>query len=189
MTGVTHTETNRNTFGGIIDTDDFSTASPNKKRIHNQVQAEMLPETLKQKLKNKRQEEKFKSMTLEELREMKLVSNTNGRPLPSLTDEKWQKEFNIRKMFITPYPKNYKKLGGRYSREFGTWNTETQGTYYGSTNWQEICAHINDILRNIRSGQVDYCYYIYNIMELAKFHYHNLRTKYCDGYWEVWLER
>lgn len=189
MTKSTHTETNRNTFGGIIEIDDFSTVTPNKKRITNQIQAEMLPETLKQKLKNKQQEEKYKSMTLEELREMKLVSNTDGRPPYTLTDEKWQKEFRVRKMFITPYPKDYKKLSGKYSKESGLWNDETQGNYDGPTNHQMSCSHINDILCNIRSGQVDYCYYIYNIMELAKFHYNTLCTKYCDGYWEVWLER
>lgn len=189
MTKSIHTETNRNTFGGIIEIDDFSTISPSKKRITNQVEAEMLPESIKQKLKNKQQEEKYKGMTLEELREMKIISNTDGRPPYDLTDEKWQKEFKVRKMFITPYPKNYKKLGGRYSKESGLWNDETQGNYDGPTNHQINCSHINDILCNIRSGQVDYCYYIYNIMELAKFHYNSLRTKYCDGYWEVWLER
>lgn len=128
-------------------------------------------------------------MTLEELREMKLVSNTNGRPTSTLTDEKWQKEFNIRKLFITPYSKEIKKLGGKYSRESGLWNEEMHGTFHGCTSWQSYCSYINDVLNNIRMGQVDFCYYIYQIMDLAKFHYDSLRTKYCDGYWEVWLER
>ena len=128
-------------------------------------------------------------MTLEELRELRLISNTNGRPTSAMTDEKWQKEFNLRKMFITPYPKDIKKLKGQHSKESGMWNEETQGTYHGCTSWQSYCSYINDILNNIRSGQIDYCYYIYQILDLAKFHYNTLRTKYCDGYWEVWLER
>ena len=180
---------NPSSYGGIIEPEDFSTFSPNKQRINNQVDAINLPNELENKKIQKNEEKKFKSMTLEELREMKIISNTNGRPLPTLTNEKWQKEFNVRKMFITPYDKSITKLGGKYSKESGKWNDETQGVYYGATNWQEICAHINDILRNIRAGQVDYCYFIYNIMELAKFHYEDLRTKYCDEYWEVWLER
>ena len=49
-------------------------------------------------------------MTLEELRELRLISNTNGRPTSSMTDEKWQKEFNLRKIFITPHPKEITKL-------------------------------------------------------------------------------
>ena len=82
-----------------------------------------------------------------------------------------------------------RKLSGKYSKESGIWNEETMGTYYGCTSWQSYCSYINDVLNNIRMGQIDYCYYIFQIMELARFHYNTLRTKYCDGYWEVWLER
>ena len=173
------------TFGGEIDVEDFNTYSPNKKRISNQIDANNLKHTIE----NNNEEKKYKNMTLEELRELRLISNTNGRPTSAMTDEKWQKEFNLRKMFIMPYPKDIKKLKGQYSKEPGMWNEETQGTYHGCTNWQSYCSYINDILSNIRSGQVDYCYYIYQILDLAKFHYNTLKTKYCDGYWEVWLER
>ena len=177
------------TFSGEIDIEDFNTYSPNKKRISNQIDAINLPKTIKNEQIKKEKEKKYKNMTLEELKEMKLISNTNGRPSATLTNEKWQKEFNIRKMFITPYPKNIKKLKGKHSKESGMWNEDTQGTYYGCTNWQSYCSYINDVLSNIRSGQVDYCYYIYQILDIAKFHYDDLRTRYCDGYWEVWLER
>lgn len=189
MTEATHNCSDPSTFRGIIDLDDFSTISPNKRRISNQIDATNLPSQLEKKSNQRKKEKKYKNMTIEELREMKLVSNTNGRPAHGLTDEKWQKEFNLRKLFITPYDKSKKKMGGKFSRESGFWNEETQGTYCGATNYQEVCAYINDILGNIRAGQVDYCYYIYNIMELAKFHYKDLRTKYRDGYWEVWLEK
>ena len=177
------------TFSGEIDIEDFNTYSPNKKRINNQIEAELFQKTLLKKKKENEMEEKYKNMTLEELKEMKLISNTNGRPSATLTNEKWQKEFNIRKMFITPYPKNIKKLKGKHSKESGMWNEDTQGTYYGCTNWQSYCSYINDVLSNIRSGQVDYCYYIYQILDIAKFHYNDLKTRYRDGYWEVWLER
>ena len=168
-------------FGGNIDIEDFDTTLPNKKRIDNQMDA------IKQHNQRK-EEEKYRHMTLEELKEMRIISNTNGRPTPYLTDEKWQKEFNVRKLFITPHSKDVKKLKGHHSKESGKWNEETQGTYHGQTNWQEYCSFINDVLKNIRSGQVDYCYYIYQIMDLAKFHFNTLRTRYRDGYWEVWLE-
>lgn len=167
--------------GGIIDLEDFNTNFPNKKRICNQIDAI-------NRSRQRKEEEKYKHMTLEELREMKIVSNTNGRPSLALTDEKWQKEFNVRKMFITPHNKDVRRLKGQNTKESGLWNEETQGTYHGQTNWQEYCAYINDVLKNIRSGQRDYCYFIYQIMDLAKFHFDTLRTKYCDGYWEVWLE-
>lgn len=128
------------------------------------------------------------SITLEQLRENRIISNTNGRPSSTLTDEKWQKEFQIQKQFITPYEKKVRFLRGHYSAATGTWNEETQGTYHGQTNWQEYCSYINDILRNIRNGETDYCYYPFQILDLLRFHYDELRTRYCDGYWEVWLE-
>ena len=175
------------TFGGEIDIEDFNTYSPNKKRISNQIDANNLKHTIE----NNNEEKKYKNMTLEELREMKLISNTNGRPTSTLTNEKWQKEFNVRKLFVNPYSKKVKRLGqlNKNSHETGYWNEETMGTYHGATNWQEYCAYINDVLRNIRAGQIDYLYYIYQITDLLKFHYDDLRTRYCDGYWEVWLER
>ena len=183
--------TKTNTYSGEISIEDFNTNLPNKKRISNQIDANKLENLLQEKKKHKDEENKYMHMTLEELREMKIVSNTNGRPLSSLTDEKWQKEFSVRKLFIKPYSKNVTRFGGKYSRESGLWNEETQGEYHGCTNWQEYCSYINDILRNIKSGQRDFCYYIYQILDLAKFHYENreLKTRYCDGYWEVWLEK
>lgn len=175
-------------FGGTIDIEDFNTNSPNKRRISNQAEADSLQKTLEVQKYQKKMEGKYKAMTLEELKEMRIVSNTTGRPTSDLTDEKWQKEFNIRKLFITPYAKNVKRLGRMHSKESGVWDEEKQGIYQGKTSWQEYCNYINDVLRNIRSGQVDYCYYIYQILDLLKFHYDSLHTKYYDGYWEVWLE-
>lgn len=182
-------EENHSTFSGEIQIEDFNTYSPNKKRISNQIEAINFPETIKKKQIKKDKEEKYKNMTLEELKEMRIISNTNGRPDSNMTDERWQKEFNVRKLFITPNDKKHKRMGGKFSRESGTWNEEKDGEYLGMTNYQEYCSYINDVLKNIRAGQIDYCYFIYHIMDLLKFHYDDLRTKYCDGYWEVWLEK
>lgn len=174
-------------YGGEINIEDFNTYSPNKKRINNQIDADSLSSDIRKKQKEM---EMYKKMTLEELREKKIISNTDWRPPSSLTDEKWQKEFDARKLFITPHKDgSTKKLSGKHSRESGTWNEEINGTYDGCRNWQSYCTYINDVLKNIRSGQVDYCYYIYQIIDLLKFHFDDLRTKYCDGYWEVWLEK
>jgi len=191
MTG-TNTYANRKhrTYGGEISLEDFNTTLPNKKRINNQINADNLHSSLENKIVKNIEERKYKNMTLEELRERKIVSNTNGRPSSTLTDEKWQKEFNVRKLFNQGYSKEVKKLGGKGSKESGLWNEETKGDYHGCTNWQQYCSYINDVLSNIRSGQIDYCYYIYQIMDLAKFYFgkEQLKTKYRDGYWEVWLE-
>lgn len=131
-----------------------------------------------------------KHITLEELRKYRHISNSNGRPGSRLTDETWQKEFEIRKMFVTPYKNgSTKKLSGAQYQKCGNWNEERDGVYQGATNWQEYCAYINDVLQNIRTGKVDYCYYIFQITDLLKFHYDDLQTRYCDGYWEVWLDK
>lgn len=182
---------NHNTYAGEIDINDFSTFSPNKKRINKYIEADNLEKTIIEKERQKNEMKKYQRYTLEELKEMRLVSNTNGRPSSTLTDEKWQKEFNVRKLFIKPVKKNIKRFGqeNSFSEEIGYWNEETMGTYHGATNWQEYCSFINDVLSNIRAGQVDYIYFIYQITDLLKFHYNDLRTKYCDGYWEVWLDK
>lgn len=128
-------------------------------------------------------------MTLKQLRKRRIISNTDGRPSDTLTDEKWQIEFEARKSFVRPYDKEHTKMNGPYSKESGVWSDTSDTKYPGPTNWQSYCSYINDVLQNIRSGQTDYCYFIYQILDLLKFHYDDLKTKYCDGYWEVWLER
>lgn len=113
----------------------------------------------------------------------------SGRPESGLTDKEWQEELSIRKLYITPHEKHITKLGGRHSRGSYLWNPEIDGDYHGTTNWQQYCTFINSVLSTIRSGQYDYCYFKYQILDLLKFHYDTLKTKYCDGYWEVWLDR
>ncbi len=180
--------TNHSVFGGNIEIEDFNTSYPNKRRIQNQVEAVHFQKTLEKRKQKIEKEKKYKRMNLEELKKMRVISNTDCRPAEHLTDETWQKEFEIRKLFITPYDKKVQKFGGRFSKESAGGSAENCRTYDGCTNWQSYCTFINDILRNIRAGQVDYCYYIYQIMDLAKLHFYDLKTKYCDGYWEVWLD-
>lgn len=187
-TNKTNYTENHNTYSGVIDVEDFSTSTPNKKRINKYQDAINLEKTIYDKEQVKKKMNTYKSMTLEELKEMKLVSNTNGRPSSDLTDEKWQQELQIRKLFVTPAT-TVTRMTGKYSQKPGTWNTEKYGEYSGATNWQEYCSFINDVLRNIRAGQVDYVYYIYHILDLLKFHYEDLKTRYRDGYWEVWLDK
>ena len=71
---------NHNTFAGEIDIDDFSTETPSKKRINKYVEADNLEKTIIEKERQKKEMKNYQSMTLEELREMRLISNTNGRP-------------------------------------------------------------------------------------------------------------
>lgn len=123
----------------------------------------------------------------ESLRKTTHFGNGNGRPSPTLTDRQWQQEFKLRKLQIKPYSSNYTRMGmGRcYSRE----SYRREGDAYdGLTNYQQYCHTINDMLSVIRSGKIDFCFFTYQIMDLLRFHYDDLRTKYIDGYWMVWLD-
>ena len=144
-------------FMETIDIEDFNTEHPNTRKL------KKLFNTLEFSEQNKEME-KYKGMTMDDLRKNKIISNTDGKPSPSLTDEKWQMEFNIRKMFI---------------------NT-CQGYTAGSKSNH---IYITDVLNNIQHGQVDYCYFIYQIMDLLKVYPVSLKTRYRDGYWEVWLNK
>ena len=156
---------NYNTFSGEIDIEDFSTSTPNKKRINKYVEADNLEKTIFEKEQVKKKMNIYKSMTLEEKIGQLFINMGASR------DEE----------YLKGVLDNYQKPG--------TWNTEKYGEYSGATNWQEYCSFINDVLRNIRAGQIDYVYYIYHILDLLKFHYEDLKTRYRDGYWEVWLDK
>lgn len=181
------TKTNNNTFSGEIDIEDFSTYLPNKKRINKYAEADNLQKNIEKNLNKINMEEKYKKMTFDDLKTVEAFSRRNGMPSNSYTNEKWEEEFEIMKLITIPTSET--KMSGKYSRESGFWNEESMRTYYGATNWQDYCKYINDVLSNIRANQVDYCYYFYQIADLLRFHLNELQTRYCDGYWEVWLER
>ena len=128
------------------------------------------------------------NITLETLREMRLISNTNRRPRAGLTDETWQKEFAIQRLYVTP-TKEMKLRKPYYSEErMATDEADFGKVYDGPPNWQSYCSFINDIIKELRSGHHDYCYFIYQILELERFFPGVLQTKYSDGYWEVWVD-
>lgn len=126
-------------------------------------------------------------MNLETLKQIRPTRISYGRPSPTMTDKEWQNQFATTRLYITPYPSSMTKMGGKYSR--GQQKRSEDGIYDGITNWQSYCSFINDVLNQIRLGKHDFVYFGYQVIELLKFHYNTLRTKYCDGYWEVWLER
>lgn len=125
-------------------------------------------------------------MKLENISAAKPTRATSGRPGSLLTDRDWQTQFEIMKLYITPYPPSVNKLAGKGTRKIDRRNEF--GDYRLATNWQEYASYINDVLKAIRSGKHDYCYYRYQLEDLLKFHHDDLRTEFHDWYWEVWLE-
>lgn len=105
----------------------------------------------------------------------------NGRPLDGMTDEMWQERFRYLKENVTPYDDDTKRLGcGSHDK--------CSGGYAYKTSWEGYRVYINDMIKNIKKGERDYCYYEYQVIELLKFFPDSLMTKFHGWYWEVWLE-
>ena len=100
---------------------------------------------------------------LEEYRVAGLVSAGDRTLKENTTDEKWQKEWEIRKKFLVPY-KNPPKRYGVASKDL-------------DTNYQLYCSFINDSLKELRSGRTAYCFFIYQIEDLYKF-FPDIQVKY-----------
>ena len=132
-------------------------------------------------------------MNLEELKSATQVNTyVSNLELGYIDDKQWQDIFGVL-VISTPCIKDEKikylkrKCGlGSVNQNFGLSNSDNIDTtldgYY--------CNFINSILRNIRKFECDYCYHIYQVVELLRFE-PNLKSKlvHNDGlnYVEVWL--
>lgn len=111
-----------------------------------------------------------------------------GRPRLEWTDRNWRIYFDGLKQIVRPIadPK-IRKLPVTHSQ------LQNGESYKGETAYQNYCSYINDILTNIRLGNTDYCYYIYQISDLLRFE-PELMTQLCTEdrlcpYFKVWLPK
>lgn len=127
---------------------------------------------------------------------LKTINKTNvfnlKIPLNTMDNNEWQNIFNVLKLNVTCIKTdkikylNRECIGSVIGKSWSLSGRDTADTsqdgYY--------CNYINDILRNIRSGEHDYCYRIYQVIELLKFE-PSLKTKlihrYDMDYIEVWV--
>lgn len=79
-----------------------------------------------------------------------------------MTDVEWQKFFTQMKVDIKP-------TGERYMTKPGTAPIKDGNEYRGETTAVRYKQFINDILRTIRQGEIDYCFYIYQIRDLLRY--------------------
>lgn len=112
------------------------------------------------------------------LEELIKLDTTKGKPDKDMTDKEWQQYFSFLRLQTKPT-----KARRLYAHA-------KDSDYYGRTLWATYCDFINDVLRNIRSGKHDYCFYIYQITDLLKFEQSKLRTKWhqASKCFEVWLD-
>lgn len=117
-----------------------------------------------------------------------LYFDTHSRPLSSLTDEAWQYYFEILKTEVVPLP-NGKKQKMKY-KQIRIY-TDDYGNYLPDerTDYILYCQFINSVLAQIRADKVAFLFFEYQIRQLLKFHQSDLRTRYVNGYWEVWLDK
>jgi hypothetical protein len=124
------------------------------------------------------------------LKTLDMIYNTNVFDLKlnihNLTDKEWQNIFHVMQLKVPTSNEKKLKRNVRNNIIGRKWSLNTtitsQDGYY--------CNYINDVLRNIRTSNTDYCYYIYQIIELIRFE-PKLHTKLIhDGelsYFEVWI--
>lgn len=110
-----------------------------------------------------------------------------GRPSLEWDNQKWQDFFTLLKSKATLSPSSTPWM------TLPPLNLRDGENYQGSTDYQNYCRYINDVLSTIRQGQEDFCYYIYQIVDLYRYE-PGLKTEFCGGdklspYIRVWLEK
>lgn len=97
--------------------------------------------------------------TLNDLKEI----NLNAKILSeNMTDVEWQDYFVRMKMIVQPT--NEKQMSLRPFR-----SVYEDGVYKGDTQAMRYKQFINGILKTIRSGEVDYAFYIFHISDLLRY--------------------
>ena len=114
---------------------------------------------------------------------LETINERTGKPPKNYSDLQWQQDFSrIREMV---QPSSLKKMNVIQEPH------NFVGTYHGNTQYQYYCDFINDILSNIRRGEVDYCFYIYQISELLKYEHDRLQAELLpnDGCFKLSLNK
>jgi len=108
-----------------------------------------------------------------------LIHNIDSIPV-DYSDSQWQVDYLALKEQNVPSSLSYMPVVSEW--------IPNHEAYHGMTQYQCYCKFINDILSVIREGEVDYCYYIYQIIELLKYE-PNLKASWLSEFrcFKVWL--
>lgn len=125
-------------------------------------------------------------MKIENLRN---IDSRKGKPNPAMSNTQWQEYFNFMKLSTTQSKDRYIRFNPCSIMVNNNISTN-YFTYQGETQWSTYRAFINNVLRNIRRGEYDYCYYIYQITDLLKYEHDDLVTLWLPEYecFRVWLK-
>jgi len=106
-----------------------------------------------------------------------MYKTKKGLPSGATNNSEWQTYFKVLKAVVKPSAEKY--LPKAYSPRQTYYRNYNQ-VYDGETQWYRYVQFINQILRNIRRGEEDYCYYTYQILELLRFEPENLCADWLE---------
>lgn len=110
-------------------------------------------------------------------------------PQASITDNQWQEMFEEMRSSIEDCGMHKMKVVYTSCGRDDFYGIRQD--YHGETSWETYCKFINDILRNIRSGNNDYCFFKYQIADLLRFEHDRLCSQWIPGdkCFKVWLKK
>ena len=106
-----------------------------------------------------------------QIKERRNLRLTN-RPPKEYTNQQWQSDFELIKQSVIPVQESKMRVIG---------DTSLYGSYHGKTQYQNYCSFINNILNNIRHKEIDYCFYIYQILDLLKYEKGRLEVQWLQS--------
>ena len=102
----------------------------------------------------------------------------NGMPSDKLTETDWNTMFNIIKLETHKAPEHRYSARTSVPRNSGDYDDNVRDM--SETQWFRYRQYINSVLSSIRSGDSDFCYYIYQIKDLLRFE-PNLKSRYLKN--------
>lgn len=102
-----------------------------------------------------------------------VTQNTKSPPI-DYTDSQWQSDFTDLKSQI-------KQCNSSLMPSIREVSETIYQEYHGKTQYQRYCDFINSVLKNIRCGHIDYCFYIYQIAELLRYEHDNLKVTWLEA--------
>ena len=95
----------------------------------------------------------------------------NGEPYESMTAEEWGECFNSMRSLVKPA----KRRTMNAAKDVNTFFSDMcHAQITSDVLFERYSQFINDVLKTIRSGRVDYCFYIYQIADLLQYEHDRL---------------
>lgn len=106
-----------------------------------------------------------------------------------MTNAAWQERISLMKLLVEPAKADTKMRISRVRAKVNNFAAVDDNDPV-EPQWIRYRTYINDILKNIRKGGTDYCYFIYQITDLLKYEHDRLMTEYMpeDEMFRVWLK-